>query len=52
VTSPTILEFQPELVTNGFQRPDLTSLPDYYYKLFTSYSNLIVSLDSETTVKI
>jgi len=24
VTSPTILEFQPEFVTSGFQRPDLT----------------------------
>jgi len=23
VTSPTILEFQPEFVTSGFQRPDL-----------------------------
>jgi len=24
VTSPTILEFQPEFVTSGFQKPDLT----------------------------
>jgi len=24
LTSPTILEFQPEFFTSGFQRPDLT----------------------------
>jgi len=28
VTSPTILEFQPEFVTSGFQRPDLYNLPN------------------------
>jgi len=35
VTSPTILEFQPEFVTSGFQRPDLTYI--LFNKLLTNF---------------
>jgi len=33
VTSPTIFEFQPEFVTSGFQRPDLTYILSNYFLL-------------------
>jgi len=36
VTSPTFLEFQPEFVTSGFQRPDLT----YILQLLTNFTLL------------
>jgi len=31
VTLPTIFKFQPEFVTSGFQRPDLTYILSYFF---------------------
>jgi len=35
MTSPTIIEFQPEFVTSGFQKPDLTYILSM--QLFTNF---------------
>jgi len=61
ITSPTKFEFQPEFVTNGFQRSNLTYIILAYKVIIRqvsiiSYSSFIqiifLCLNSETTVNI